>query len=60
MIATEEEAAKWRYVLDLILGLPQPESLHNQAIKMLKLCQKVELYISDDLRYFKIISYGAV
>jgi len=60
MFATEEEAAKWRHVLDLILGIPQPESLHDQAIQMLQLCQKVELYISDNLQYFQIISYGAV
>lgn len=60
MFATEEEVAKWRHVLDLILGIPQPESLHDQAIKMLKLCQKIELYISDDLRHLQIISYGAV
>jgi hypothetical protein len=60
MIATQEEAAKWRHVLDLILGIPQIESSRDQASKMLQLCQTVELYISDDLEHFRIISYGAV
>lgn len=60
MFATEEEAAKWRHVLDLILGIPQQKPLRDQAIEMLQLCQKVKLYVSNDLRHFQIISYGAV